>query len=172
MKRLGVAVLILTAVSVAARAPEGEPKPEVLTVETRTGHLREEASFVSRRVTTLPVGERLRVLDRQGDFYFVEASEGPAKGWIYRGQVTRIELVLKRSDPEVRKRLKRGDRSVAARSFAQEVESFLRHSRAPTPEGYARLDEIAEDPRFDPDVAAERIARFREEGGLTLLEEG
>ena len=169
MKRLGVTVLILAAVSVMARGPEDEPAEDIRTVRTKKGHLRAEAKTTLPAVTQLTQGVRVRVLEQQGDFVFVKEVDGPAQGWIDPGQLTPFDLFIERSDPQVQKRLREGDVTVAARSFSLEVEKALREPPE-IQEGYARLDALADDPRFEPDIEA--LERFRREGQLATLEEG
>ncbi len=171
MKRLVVAAFIVSSIPVAARAPVDEAETTIRTVETNEGHLREGPGYVYPLATTVPLGQRLRVLEQESDFLRVEALEpAQATGWINIYEVTEMEIVLERSDKALKRRLKRGETSLAARSFSPEIERYLRRGKKHYEDGYARLDSLADDPRFDPDMVA--VARFRQDGGLRPLGEG
>lgn len=90
MKRLIVPLALLAGFLWSGAAGAGE---EMMSVQVKTGSLRDSPSFLGKVVAPVNYGDRVAVVSEQGEWRQVRAAAG-ATGWIHSSALTEKKVVL------------------------------------------------------------------------------
>src|SRR5215813_480588 len=90
---LNLSLLVLAASALGAG-------PLSMSVQVKSTQVREQPSFLGKVVTLLNYGERLQVVEQQGDWSKVTAPNGQA-GWVHTSALTKKKIALKAGDQNV-----------------------------------------------------------------------
>jgi SH3-like domain-containing protein len=108
--------LIVAALSALAAGPL------LMTVQVKTGQVRDEPSFLGKVITQLNYGDRLQVLEQQGDWSRVTAAGGQS-GWIHTSALTKKKLTLKAGEQNAQTAASGEELALAGKGFNSDVEA-------------------------------------------------
>ena len=145
--------LLLPLLAVAAWAAT-----QMLSVQVRSGQLRERPSFLGKVVTSVEYGDRMTVLSARGGWTKVRNGDGKT-GWIHTSALTEKKVVLRSGDADVATGASGEELALAGKGFNDEVEAEFRTENPDV--DYAWVDRMEE-----MNVSAEDAADFLEEGGI------
>lgn len=147
----GLALLLAVAAAVALAA-------QLMSVQVRSGRLRDKPAFLSRVVCNLAYGDRVVLSGEKGDWRKVAPATGGKPGWMHVSALTEQEIVLNPTDKDVEAAASSDELALAGKGFNKQVEDQY---RAQSNLDYAKVDEmekIAVPPKL--------IREFLRKGGL------
>jgi hypothetical protein len=151
---------------VALSFAEEKPAKGASAVQVREAVLRDKPSFLGKVVGRLPYGALVAVEEKKGSQWLrVRAAEGGAAGWVSATALATDPAKLRAGSGQAGERAGATSRSLAGRGFNEQAEATRRAGGGNVAEGYRRLDELLEEPAYNPDPAA--VPGFLAEGGVT-----
>lgn len=147
---LGVGLVAL-AVTALAEAP-------LTSVQVKTGQIRATPSFLGKLVGTANYGDRLPVIEQQGDWAKVTISGGQT-GWIHSSALTKKKIVMKAGDQNAQVAAAGEELTLAGKGFNSDVEASFKAKN--TAIDFTWVDRME---RFK--VAPEAMQRLLAEGGI------
>nr|MEE4269602.1 SH3 domain-containing protein [Candidatus Krumholzibacteria bacterium] len=130
---------------------------EMMSVQVRSGQLRDKPSFLGKVQTTVAYGDRLSVLETQGAWTKVQGDGG--SGWIHTSALSPKKFVLKAGDTDAATGASGEELALAGKGFNDEVESEYRAGNPQADYTWVnRMEKIS----ITPDQAAE----FLKAGGV------
>lgn len=138
--------------------------PRVLSVQIREGQLRSTPSFLGKIVAKPAYGERVTLIQEQGDWRKVALASG-VQGWMHATALTTKTIVLKAGAANVQTSATGGEIALAGKGFSEEVEKQYK-SLNPNLD-YAGVDRME---RFR--VAPEETVAFLKQGEVVPAEGG
>lgn len=139
-------------------------EPSTMSVQVKTGQLRAAPSFLGQLVGPVSYGERLQILEHQGDWSKV-AAPGGQTGWVHNSALTKKKIVMKAGDPDAQTAASGDELALAGKGFNSEVEADFKAKNQAI--DFAWVDRM-ETRRVSP----ESMQRFLAEGGIHPLEGG
>lgn len=150
----------LIAMTAAALADE----PVAMSVQVKSGQIRATPSFLGQLVAPLNYGDRLQVLDKQGDWCKVTAPGGQT-GWVHSSALTKKKVVLKAGTQDAQAAASSDELALAGKGFNAEVEADFKARNQ-------NIDFAWVDRMEKMKVAPELMQRFLQEGGIQPTEGG
>lgn len=149
-RALGI-TLALTALAASAA-------DKVMSVQVKTGELRESPSFLGRVVTTIPYAERVTVTAQQGAWMKASTSRGAA-GWIHSSALTTKKIVLQTGE-QAQTAASTDELALAGKGFNSDVEAqFKAQNRTANFAAVDRMETIV--------IPPAKLADFLREGGVS-----
>ena len=94
---------------------------EELTVQVRTGQIRQRPSFLGTIIGEVSYGDRVRVLAERGDW--IQVSGGGLRGWLHTSALTDEELELTAGDRDASSAASSDELALAGKGFNSDVEA-------------------------------------------------
>lgn len=162
MKRRYKRWLSLGAIALAVTALAADPTS--MSVQVRTTPLRATPSFLGTLLVSLNYGDRLQVLEKQGDWSKVSAPGGQA-GWVHSSALTKKKVVLKAGDQATQTSASADELALAGKGFNAAVEAdFKAKNRNIDFTWVDRMERIK--------VATGAMQQFLKDGGIQPDEGG
>jgi len=95
---------------------------QMLSVQVRSGQLRDKPGFLSKIVSELPYGDRVDLKSEKGDWRRVTSSKSGKTGWMHSSALTEQEIVLNPTDKDVETAAKSDELALAGKGFNKQVE--------------------------------------------------
>ena len=133
-------------------------------VQVRTGQMRETPSFFGKLVSPITYGERLQVLEQQGDWSKVSAPDGQT-GWVHGSALTKKKIVMNAGDQNTQTAASGDELTLAGKGFNSDVEAAFKAKNQ-------TVDFTWVDKMEQSKVAPEAMQRFLTEGGIQPAEGG
>ena len=111
----------------------------MMSVQVRSGQLRDKPAFLSKVVCSLAYGDRVSLADEQGDWRKVSAAKGGKSGWMHVSALTEQMIVLNPTDKDVEAAASSDELALAGKGFNKQVEDQY---RAQSRLDYAKVDEM------------------------------
>jgi uncharacterized protein YgiM (DUF1202 family) len=152
--------LALTAIAAVAFAAT----PIAMSVQIKNGQLRATPSFLGQLVAPVNYGDRLQVLEVQGDWSKVTAPDGKS-GWIHTSALTTKKVVLKAGSDTVQSGASGDELALAGKGFNSDVEANFKAKNR-------NIDFTWVDKMEKIKVAPQAMQKFLTEGGIQPVEGG
>ena len=153
--------LSLGLVALAASTLAGGP---VTSVQVKTGQMRETPSFLGKLVGPISYGDRLQLIEQQGDWSKVTAAGGQT-GWVHNSALTKKKIAMKAGDQNTETGASATDLALAGKGFNSDVEAdFKAKNRNVDFSWVDRMEQIK--------VAPELMQQFLKDGGIQPAEGG
>ncbi|BDQ37101.1 hypothetical protein SYK_14610 [Pseudodesulfovibrio nedwellii] len=150
-KGLGVCGCLLFIASIAVAA-------QLMSVQVRSGQLRDNPGFLSKVVAKLPYGDRVNLKSEKGDWRHVSSVKLGKSGWIHISALSEQEIVLNPTNKDVQAAAKSDELALAGKGFNKQVEQqYRKQSKL----NYAKVDEMEK-----LTVSQTTIAKFISTGAL------
>jgi uncharacterized protein YgiM (DUF1202 family) len=133
MKRLPLAAALLVLAAGLAWAAQ------LMSVQVRTGQLRDKPGFLSKVVGELEYGDQVDLKGEQGDWLQVKSVGDGRAGWMHSSALTVREIVLNPTDKDVQSAASSDELALAGKGFNKQVEDRYRKQ---TRLDYRRVDEM------------------------------
>jgi SH3-like domain-containing protein len=150
----------LAAVAVAALA-DG---PAAMSVQVKSGQVRATPSFLGQLVATVNYGDRLQVLEQQGDWCKVNVPGGQT-GWVHSSALTKKKVVLKAGSQDAQSGASSEELALAGKGFNSQVEADFKSRNQ-------NIDFTWVDRMEKIKVSPESMQQFIKEGGVQPTEGG
>jgi hypothetical protein len=145
--------LLLPLLAVAALAAT-----EMMSVQVRSGQLRDRPSFLGKVQSSVAYGDRLQVVEVQGGWSLVQGED--ARGWIHSSALTPKKVVLKAGQADVDVGASGEELALAGKGFNDEVEAEFRSSNPDVDFAWVtRMEKVK--------ISPEQAAEFLQAGGVT-----
>lgn len=131
---------------------------QMMSVQVRSGQLREKPAFLSKVVCNLAYGDQVALSEEQGDWRKVAPAKGGAPGWMHVSALTEQVIVLNPTDKDVEAAASSDELALAGKGFNKQVEDQY---RSQTNLDYAKVDEMEKIV-----VPAKLMQEFLDQGGL------
>lgn len=162
MKRLSKYWFSLALIVIAAAAFAAAPV--AMSVQVKNGQLRATPSFLGQLVAPLNYGDRLQVLEQQGDWSKVTAPNGQS-GWVHTSALTKTKIVMKAGSDTVQTGASGDELALAGKGFNSDVEADFKAKNR-------NIDFTWVDKMEKIKVASEAMQKFLTEGGIQPMEGG
>lgn len=149
---------------VAVAAAAFADGPVAMSVQVKTGQLRETPSFLGKLVCPVNYGDRLQVLTQQGDWAKV-TTPGGQTGWVHNSALTKKKITMKAGDQNAQTAASGDELALAGKGFNSDVEADFK-ARNKNIE-FTWVDKME---KFK--VAPEAMQQFLKEGGIQPVEGG
>lgn len=116
-RRMWPLLLLFTATVALAGA-------EIMSVQVRSGQLRDKPSFLGKAGASVSYGDRLTVLETSGGWVRVQGDG--TSGWIHSSALTRKKLALKSGADDLDSAASTDELALAGKGFNDEVEAEYR----------------------------------------------
>jgi uncharacterized protein YgiM (DUF1202 family) len=138
--------------------------PVAMSVQVKDGQMRATPSFLGKLVGSVSYGERLQVLEQQGDWSKV-TTPGGQTGWVHSSALTKKKIVMKAGDQNAQTGASGDELALAGKGFNSDVEAdFKAKNRNVDFTWVDKMEKIK--------VAPEAMQRFLKEGGIQPAEGG
>jgi uncharacterized protein YgiM (DUF1202 family) len=136
----------------------------ITSVQVKTGQMRATPTFLGKLVSPVTYGERLQVLEQQGDWSKVTAPDGQT-GWVHNSALTKKKIAMKAGDQNAQTGASADELALAGKGFNSDVEAdFKAKNRNVDFTWVDKMERIK--------VAPESMQRFLTEGGIQPVEGG
>ena len=109
-------VLVLAAMAAFAAAPA------TMSVQVKNGQLRASASFLGQVVAPLSYGDRVTVVESQGDWMKVTSPAGKT-GWVHNSALTKKQIQMKAGTQNAQTGASGDELALAGKGFNSDVEA-------------------------------------------------
>ena len=150
--------LIVVAATVLAAGPIA------MSVQVKSTQVREEPSFLGKVVSLLNYGDRLQVVEQQGDWSRITAPGG-ATGWVHSSALTKKKIALKAGDQNAQAAASGEELALAGKGFNSDVEADFKAKNR-------NIDFTWVDKMEKIKVASGLMQQFLKDGGIHPLEGG
>ena len=125
-----ICILIIAGMALAA---------QTLSVQVRSGQLRDKPGFLSKVVANLPYGDRVGLKCEQGAWRQVSSTRLGKSGWIHTSALTEQEIVLNPTGKDVEAAAQSDELALAGKGFNKQVEKqFKKKSKL----NFAKVDQM------------------------------
>jgi SH3-like domain-containing protein len=152
--------LCLTAMAAAAVAAG----PVAMSVQVKNAQIRATPSFLGKTVAPLNYGDRLEVLEQQGDWSKVNAPGGQT-GWVHTSALTKKKIAMSAGSQNAQTAASGDELALAGKGFNSAVEADF---KAKNP----NIDFTWVDRMEKIKVAPDTIEQFLKAGGIQPAEGG
>lgn len=142
-------ILALTGIALAA---------QMMSVQVRSGQLREKPSYLGRDVTTLPYGDRVTLIAEEGEWRKVTSIKKGKTGWMHISALTQLEVILRPTNRHIEAAAQSGELALAGKGFNKQVEENFKNQK--------KLDYTLVDEMDAYSVNQEEIRAFVKSGSL------
>ncbi|MDC0336392.1 SH3 domain-containing protein [Pseudodesulfovibrio sp.] len=142
-------LLILAGIALAA---------QLLSVQVRSGQLREKPGYLSRVVTIVSYGDRVDLKAEEGEWRKVTSVKQGKTGWMHISALTEQEIVLKPTNKDVEAAAQTDELALAGKGFNKQVEDKYKDEK--------ELDYSKVDAMEDYSVSQEDVQKFIKSGDL------
>jgi SH3-like domain-containing protein len=146
---------------VATTLAEG---PTTMSVQVKNGQIRATASFLGQTVAPINYGDRLQVLEQQGDWCKVTAPGGQT-GWVHNSALTKKKIAMKAGSQDAQTGASGDELALAGKGFNSDVEADFKSKNK-------TIDFTWVDKMEKIKVAPESMQPFLKEGGIQPAEGG
>ena len=154
---LSLGLILLAATALAAG-------PVEMSVQVKSGQVLETPSFLGKVVARLNYGDRIQVLEQQGDWSKVTAPDGQT-GWIHSSALTKKKIAMKAGSQNAQTAASGDDLALAGKGFNSDVEAdFKAKNRNVDFTWVDKMDKIK--------VPPEAKQQFLKDGGIQPAEGG
>jgi len=108
----------LIVIAVAALAAS----PVTMSVQVKTGQVRETPSFLGKVIEPINYGDRLEVLETQGDWSKV-TTPGGQTGWVHSSALTKKKIAMKAGGQDAQTAASSDELALAGKGFNSDVEA-------------------------------------------------
>ncbi|BDQ33418.1 SH3 domain-containing protein [Pseudodesulfovibrio portus] len=147
----GLTLLLAATAAVALAA-------QMMSVQVRSGQLRDKPAFLSKVVCSLAYGDRVALSDEKGDWRKVAPAKGGAPGWMHVSALSEQVIILNPTDKDVEAAASSDELALAGKGFNKQVEDQYRSQ--------SRLDYSKVDEMEKIVVPPNLIRDFLQKGGL------
>jgi uncharacterized protein YgiM (DUF1202 family) len=154
----------LSAGLIAISAAAFGAAPVAMSVQVKSGQLRATPSFLGQLVAPLNYGDRLEVLEQQGDWSKATAPGGQT-GWIHTSALTKKKIVMKAGDQNAQTAASGEELALAGKGFNSDVEADFKAKNQ-------NIDFTWVDKMEKFKVAPETMQKFLKDGGVQPTEGG
>jgi SH3-like domain-containing protein len=151
--RLCVPIAIITIAALALAAG-----PAMMSVQVKSGQVREQPSFLGKVTVLLNYGARVQVVEQQGDWSRVTAPGGQT-GWMHTSALTKKKLVMKAGDQSVQGPASGEELALAGKGFNSDVEADFKAK-------HQEIDFTWVNKMEQMKVAPEVMQQFLKDGGI------
>ncbi len=95
----------------------------LMSVQIREGQIRKSASFLGKILGKLDYGDRVSVLQNNGDWIKVLDSNSGISGWLHSSALTQKKIILKAGKEDVKISATSDEYTLAGKGFNQQVET-------------------------------------------------
>ena len=138
--------------------------PAAMSVQVKNGQLRATPSFLGSLVAPLSYGDRLQILEQQGDWSKATAPGGQT-GWVHNSALTKKKVVLKAGDENAQTAASGEELALAGKGFNSEVEADFKAKNKNV--DFTWVDKME---KFK--VPPGSMQQFLKEGGVQPIEGG
>ena len=138
--------------------------PVTMSVQVKSGQVRATPSFLGQVIAPLNYGDRLQVLETQGDWSKVTAPGGQT-GWVHSSALTKKKIAMKAGSQNAQTAASGDELALAGKGFNSDVEAdFKAKNRNVDFTWVDKMEKIKVNP--------ESKQRFLKEGGIQPAEGG
>jgi SH3-like domain-containing protein len=154
----------LSLVWVALTATALAAGPVAMSVQVKNGQIRATPSFLGKLVAPLNYGDRLQVLEQQGDWSKVTAPGGQT-GWVHSSALTKKKIALQAGAQNAQTAASGDEMALAGKGFNSAVEADFKAKNR-------HIDFTWVDKMEKIKVAPESMQQFLKQGGIQPAEGG
>jgi uncharacterized protein YgiM (DUF1202 family) len=154
---LKLALLLLAAGALAAG-------PIAMSVQVKNTQVREQPSFLAKVLSSLNYGDRLQVVEQQGDWSKVSAPGGQA-GWVHTSALTKKKIALQAGSQNAQTAASGEELALAGKGFNSDVEADFKAKNR-------NIDFTWVDKMEKIKILPGPMQQFLKEGGIQPLEGG
>ena len=154
---LSLGLIAVTAAALAAG-------PIAMSVQVKNGQLRETPSFLGKLIVPLNYGDRLQVIEQQGDWSKVTAPGGQT-GWIHTSALTKKKIAMSAGGQNAQTGASGDELALAGKGFNSTVEADFKAKNQ-------NIDFTWVDKMEKIKVAPESMEQFLKEGGIQTAQGG
>lgn len=136
----------------------------IMSVQVKSGELRDTPSFLGNVVDTLEYGDRVTVTERRGSWMRASAVKGAANGWIHSSALTTQKIRLEAGESG-QTGASSGELALAGKGFNSDVEAQFKAQNRNL--DFAQVDRIEA-----MKIPFSRLATFLKQGGLGAAKGG
>jgi uncharacterized protein YgiM (DUF1202 family) len=96
--------------------------PITMSVQVKTGQVRETPSFLGKVIEPLNYGDRVEVLENQGDWSKVTTAGGQT-GWVHTSALTKKKIAMKAGGQDAQTAASGDELALAGKGFNSDVEA-------------------------------------------------
>ena len=138
--------------------------PKAMSVQVKNSPVREQPSFLAKTIVLVNYGDRLQVLEQQGDWSKVSTSGGQT-GWIHTSALTKKKVVMEAGTENAQTAASGEELALAGKGFNSDVEAdFKAKNRQVDFTWVDRMEKVK--------VAPETMWQFLTDGGIHPREGG
>lgn len=152
------------ALGLLAMATSAFAAGQAMSVQVKSGQLRETPSFLGKLTGTVNYGERLQVLEQKGDWSKVTVPSGQT-GWLHSSALTKKRIVMKAGDQSAQAGASGDELALAGKGFNSDVEADFKAKNRNV--DFAWVDKME---KFK--VKPEAMEQFLTDGGIQPQEGG
>jgi hypothetical protein len=138
--------------------------PVAMSVQVKSGQLRATPSFLGPLVAPLNYGDRLQVIEQQGDWSKATTPAGQT-GWVHRSALTKKKIVMKAGDQDAQTAASGDELALAGKGFNSDVEADFKAKNR-------QIDFTWVDKMEKIKVTPESMQQFLKDGGIQPSEGG
>jgi uncharacterized protein YgiM (DUF1202 family) len=138
--------------------------PVTMSVQVKNAQIRATPSFLGKLVAPLNYGDRLQVLEKQGDWSKVTAAGGQT-GWVHSSALTKKRIEMQAGNANARTAASDDELALAGKGFNSTVEADFKAKNR-------NIDFTWVDKMEKFKVPPESMQRFLKEGGIQPVEGG
>ena len=138
--------------------------PVAMSVQVKSGQLRETPSFLGKLLGSLNYGDRLQVLEQKGDWSRVTAAGGQT-GWVHSSALTKKKITMKAGDADAQTAASGDELALAGKGFNSDVEADFKAKNK-------NIDFTWVDKMEKMKVAPEAMQQLLKQGGIQPSEGG
>ncbi|WP_319543102.1 SH3 domain-containing protein [uncultured Pseudodesulfovibrio sp.] len=144
-----VCIVLIAGIALAA---------QLMSVQVRSGQLRDKPEFLSKVVANLPYGDRVNLTSEKGDWRHISSVKLGKSGWIHVSALSEQEIILNPTNKDVDAAAKSDELALAGKGFNKQVEQqYRKQSKL----NYAKVDEMEK-----LTISQTTIAKFISTGAL------
>jgi hypothetical protein len=138
--------------------------PTAMSVQVKNGQIRATPSFLGKLVAPLNYGDRLQVLEQQGDWSKVTAAGGQT-GWVHTSALTKKKIALRAGAQDAQTGASGDELALAGKGFNSAVEADFKAKNQNVDFSWVdKMEKIK--------ITPEAMQQFLKEGGIQPSEGG
>lgn len=138
--------------------------PSEMSVQVKNGQLRASPSFLGKVIDPVAYGDRVTVVQQQGDWIKIGAPGGKT-GWIHQSALTPKRIVVKAGSGDVQTGASGSELALAGKGFNSDVEAEFKANNQDV--DFTWVDKMEK-----MKVSAEESAAFLKQGGVSPAKGG
>ncbi len=138
--------------------------PVTMSVQVKTGQVVATPSFLGKVVTRVNYGDRIQVLEQQGDWSKVTVAGGQS-GWIHTSALSKKKIAMKAGGQDARTGASGDELALAGKGFNSDVEADFKAKNQ-------NVDFTWVDKMEKIKVPPESMQQFLKDGGIQPAEGG